>query len=334
MAAQSNVQRAIESQGVAGCLSGLLRLDQRAGGRAGMQAVIDALALPADYVQALDAAGASARAGVRLGSAAWYYPQGGWVDPRGMARSFLECRPSFIDLKPGVDVAELQREGERWILLDSQGRTVVESAVVVLANAGGALDLLGRPDWPIASTRGQLTGMHVDPASAAEFPRIPIAGAGYVLPPIDGRVWFGASSQRGDDDASVRVADQRDNVERLAALLGSAPAVDLDRLSGRKAWRWVSDDRLPVIGAVPAAKGDKDRRLDQPRFVPREPGLFVCTALGSRGIAVSVLGAQIVAAAIVGAPAPVEADLLDAVDPARFAVRAFRRGTRPPVATA
>ena len=87
--------------------------------------------------------------------------------------------------------------------------------------------------------------------------------------------------------------------------------------------------RFPLpVEVIPMAAAQITRR-----FAPRQAGLFVCTALGSRGIAVSVLGARIVADAIVGAPSSVEADLLDAVDPARFAVRAFRRGTRPLVET-
>ena len=66
-------------------------------------------------------------------------------------------------------------------------------------------------------------------------------------------------------------------------------------------------------------------RLDQPRFVPRQPGLFMFAALGARGITTAALGAQLLAASIAGGPSPVEADLLDAVDPARFAVRDRRR---------
>jgi tRNA 5-methylaminomethyl-2-thiouridine biosynthesis bifunctional protein len=82
---------------------------------------------------------------------------------------------------------------------------------------------------------------------------------------------------------------------------------------------------LPVIGAVPDLQACIDRPLDQPRFVPRLPGLYVHTALGSRGITWSTLGARTVAALISGAPAPLEASLLDAVDPARFVSRAVRR---------
>ena len=62
--------------------------------------------------------------------------------------------------------------------------------------------------------------------------------------------------------------------------------------------------------------------------MPRQPGLFVFTALGSRGIGVSALGARLLAAWVSGAPSPVEASLMDAVDPARFAARDRRRASR------
>jgi glycine/D-amino acid oxidase-like deaminating enzyme len=73
--------------------------------------------------------------------------------------------------------------------------------------------------------------------------------------------------------------------------------------------------------------GGTDARRDQPRLVPREPGLFLFSALGSRGISWSALGAQVLAALVTGAPSPIEASLLDAVDPARFQVRDARRQT-------
>jgi tRNA 5-methylaminomethyl-2-thiouridine biosynthesis bifunctional protein len=52
----------------------------------------------------------------------------------------------------------------------------------------------------------------------------------------------------------------------------------------------------------------------------------VLSALGSRGIAWCSLGARVVAALASGAPTPLEASLLDAIDPARFASREARRG--------
>jgi len=54
--------------------------------------------------------------------------------------------------------------------------------------------------------------------------------------------------------------------------------------------------------------------------------------MGSRGIGWAALCAQVLAAQVSGAPMPLEASLLDAIDPARFAVRAYRQGLAPPQA--
>jgi tRNA 5-methylaminomethyl-2-thiouridine biosynthesis bifunctional protein len=56
----------------------------------------------------------------------------------------------------------------------------------------------------------------------------------------------------------------------------------------------------------------------------RQPGLYLHTALGSRGLTSAALGGELIAAQICGAPWPLEADLVDAIDPARFALRTSR----------
>jgi tRNA 5-methylaminomethyl-2-thiouridine biosynthesis bifunctional protein len=156
---------------------------------------------------------------------------------------------------------------------------------------------------------------------------VPVAGAGYLLPEVDGRAVFGATAQPGDQDGAVREADHAGNLAQLARLTGEVVDADPAAMQGRTAWRWSATDRLPVIGAVPDTSATASR-LDQPRFVPRLPGLVVFTALGSRGIAWSALGARMLAASITGAPAPMESSLIDAVDPARFVSRAARRLAR------
>jgi tRNA 5-methylaminomethyl-2-thiouridine biosynthesis bifunctional protein len=47
-------------------------------------------------------------------------------------------------------------------------------------------------------------------------------------------------------------------------------------------------------------------------------------ALGSRGLTTAALGGELIAAQICGAPWPLEADLADAIDPARFVLRTSR----------
>jgi tRNA 5-methylaminomethyl-2-thiouridine biosynthesis bifunctional protein len=333
-AARAAVREAIERAGTRGSVAGLLRLEGEGASRATLQATLDALGLPADYVRALDADAASRLAGVAITSAAWHYPQGGWVDPRGLAAAWLARAGRRSELRVHCAVTSLKRVGERWSLFDGAGSTVASADVVVLCNAGGAFELLGRPPWPVVPQRGQTSGIAASALVPGHAPRVPVTGSGYVLPEIDGTVWFGASAQWRDHDLAARASDHRANLARLARLVGLTAAPSLAELSGRAAVRWQSQDRLPVIGAVPAAVAESaglgvpapaSRRLDQPRLVARAPGLYVFSALGSRGIASSALGAQLLAATIAGAPAPVETDLLDAVDPARFLVRQFRR---------
>jgi len=321
--AQRAVRSAVADHDVLGSVQGLLRLETTANVDQ-MRDVLQALRLPREYVEALDADQASATGGLDLSHPAWFYPGGGWVHPAGLARSWLERAGTRVTLRTGSDVQGLRRTANGWGLLDADGATLAEAATVVLANAGAAMRLLDDPAWPIESVRGQISLL---PASALRLPRVPVAGAGYLLPEIGGHAVFGATAQRSDDDAAVRESDHHANLAQLARLMGEPLAADLATITGRTAWRWSATDRLPVIGAVPDTSAPA-ARLDQPRFVPRLPGLFVFTALGSRGITWSALGARLLASCISGAPAPLEASLIDAVDPARFVSRAARRLTR------
>ena len=326
--ARGVVQRAIERHGVRGSTNGVLRLESTLV-HVAMLAQLQRLGLPPGYVQALDANAASGLAGIPLSHPAWFYPGGGWVHPVGLARAFIERAGVRASVRTSVDVQALVRTATGWSLQDSRGGMIAQAEVVVLANAGDAIRLLGDAAPPMARMRGQLSVLPVTAFDLRQQPQLPIAGSGYLLPPINGEVIFGATAQRDDGDASVRPADHAINLAQLERLIGLPLDVDPQALQGRTAWRWFTADRLPVIGAVPdphgTASGPRAGRQDQPRFVPRLPGLFTFTGLGSRGITWSALGAQVLASSISGAPAPLEASLLDAVDPARFVARRVRR---------
>ena len=91
----------------------------------------------------------------------------------------------------------------------------------------------------------------------------------------------------------------------------------------------VAPERLPLVGRLPDfdAAGGTERLRD----VPRHPGLFGLLGYASRGLTWAPLAAELLAAAIEGEPLPLEASLADALDPARFVLRARRtpRGPHP-----
>jgi tRNA 5-methylaminomethyl-2-thiouridine biosynthesis bifunctional protein len=300
--------------GSPGAADGLLRLSQRLDLDA-MLALLEAQRLPPEYVQALSAPQASAHAGIALAHPAWCFAQGGWADPAALVRNTLER--SGARWRGQAQVQSIERHADGWRAFDRDGRVLAEASVAVLANAHGALQLAALPTGWVTRARGQLTWIDA-PAVA---PRLPVASGAYAIGLPDGRLVVGATHQEDDDDATVRPADHADNLERAARMLGRDVAGATSTLQGRVAWRVGTRDRMPLAGLVPDLGAPLPARRDAPRLVPRREGLFLHAALGGRGLTGAALGGELIAAQIAGAPWPLEADLVDAIDPARLVTR-------------
>jgi tRNA 5-methylaminomethyl-2-thiouridine biosynthesis bifunctional protein len=161
-----------------------------------------------------------------------------------------------------------------------------------------------------------------------------VIGDGYAVPLSDGATLTGATYDIDDPEPSLQPAGQRENLERLARMLpGVAKAFDAQQaasLTGRVAFRCVTSDRLPMIGALAdeaAAIHDAERlRGAWPLDLPRAAGLYGAFAYGSRGLIWAGLGAELIASQIEGEPWPIPRDLGEDLDPARFLLRALRQG--------
>lgn len=309
LASQALLREAIDA-GCAGRVDGLLRLESKLTLPA-MQAIIERQALPASYVQAVDAHEATQIAGLPIARPAWFYAAGGWIDPAALVRHAIQT--PGLRWRGGRAVARLCRVGVEWQALDADGRLIASAPVVVLANADDALRLAGLPVHWLQRRRGQVSWT-VQPAARA--PRVPVASGGYVLALADGRLLFGASNDDAHDPA-VRAADHLGNRARAAALLGDVVLQDGEHLGGRVGWRATTTDRLPFVGPAPDLGAARPARADAARLQPRLAGLWLHTGLGSRGLTTAPLGAELIAAQVSGAPWPLEADLADAIDPAR-----------------
>ena len=151
-----------------------------------------------------------------------------------------------------------------------------------------------------------------------------MVGEGYALPWGAGGLLCGAT-QSDDLDPAVSMADHLANFERLSRMTGLQPPADQQSWLGRVGWRLLADDRLPIVGAVPASPLPADARIDQVRRVPRQAGLYVATAFGGRGLTLAPLAGQLLAAQICGTPWPLERSLAQGMDPARWWVRSNRK---------
>jgi tRNA 5-methylaminomethyl-2-thiouridine biosynthesis bifunctional protein len=304
----------------AGASDGLLRLNSTHD-LAAMRALLSAQHLPPGYLQALDAGQASTYAGLTLTQAAWLFTQGGWADPRALVQDAL-ATPG-VAWQANAHAHSIEHGALGWCVRDRHARVIAQAPVLVLASAHDTLRLAALPPAWAERVRGQVTWLAA--TDAAVMPCLPIASGSYVLSlPNEGGLLIGATSQPNDDDAQVRDADHAANLERVSQLLGRDAARDGAALHGRVGWRVVTRDRLPLVGLAPDLAAPLPMRRDAPRLLARRPGLYLHTALGSRGLTTAALGGELIAAQICGAPWPLEADLADAIDPARFVLRTSR----------
>jgi tRNA 5-methylaminomethyl-2-thiouridine biosynthesis bifunctional protein len=314
---------------VPGQLAGLLRLEaalDTPAGLAAAQARFDQVGLDPQYLDRLLPETAARLAGLPLPHGAWHYPQAGWLSPQAWARWLLAGAQAHWQGRAAVH--QLRRVGAHWQALDPQGQVLAEAPVLVLAHALGARQLwpADLAALPLQAVRGQTTVLPGD-TPGLRRPARPVSGHGYALSLPSGDVLVGATSQPEDDEPALRAADQQHNLQR-ACELGVIDGVPALPLTGRVGWRATAPDRLPLIGppvdaaALAVARAGR-QRLDALRHLPRwhdaDQGVYVFTALGSRGITSAALGARVLAAWITGAPMPVEAALRDALDPARLA---------------
>lgn len=284
------------------------------------------------FSQVVSAEQARLRVGAWRDGLALHLAQAGWIDPAGLVRHWLSLPGvEFIGNRTVHHIDPPRTRGAPGAVRDVRGQVIAEAPVIVMAQGPGVrrwIDegLIESP--PLSTVRGQLTWFDHDGAL-----RQPVSGEGYALTLPDGRMLCGATSHADDatSDGALALRDEDHcwNIERMRKLTGLPGPEQPNALGGRAHWRVNASDRLPLIGpvATPATPGE---RRDQPRLVGRVPGLFVAAAFGSRGLVWAPLAGELIAAWLEGTPVPLEADLVDAIDPARWPVRRHRRPINAP----
>ena len=288
-------------------------------------------AYPETFVQFLDQAEASQHLGSYSGAhmgthidtltsrGGWWFPQGGWINPPSLCKAWLHAG-SNVSFRGSTEIAQMQRTDHGWRLLDSTGESVAEAPLVILAT-GAATPLAPAGSLPIKPVRGQVSHL-----PAGSIPQLAHAACheGYLTPALNGLHCLGASYVK-QSNAELRTSEHAENLRRLAGMLpGAEAAFDPEQMRGRVGFRATTRDHLPLVGALPDLAADLQPGVRFNTF-PRQPGLFGLLGLGSRGLVWSALLAETLACQINGEPLPLESDQADAIDPARFALRAWRQ---------
>ena len=276
---------------------------------------LKSLGLDEDIAVALDAQEAEKICGIKQ--------SGVWLS-RGASLNIFEASNTLLQEHEHLTclwntrVAKLEQLNGQWFLLNQANETILSADKVVVATAMDSKPLMSSIGirLPLKPVRGQLSifSIRKDDAWARKLPRVGISGDGYCLPVQeleDGsyRWMVGSSFDEGEDDLGSRDSSDTFNREQAKGLLdySEGDSRSLTKTGDFVGVRCVAGDRLPIIGAL-----------------SQRPGIFLATALGSRGILWSALAAKLITAQVLGddfallARLGFAADLVSALAPARF----------------
>jgi tRNA 5-methylaminomethyl-2-thiouridine biosynthesis bifunctional protein len=297
--------------------------------------------LPSEWVQAVDAQAASARAGIALHEGGLWLPSAGCADPAALLAGWTV---DGITVHQPAQVACLERSSNGWLARDHAGGILAEAPIAIVATGHGDLRIDlgdGEDPLPVGAQFGpaglQRLGGGTTLARPADgaVPRCVLGGPdGHAIPLGDGRLLLGPiTPDSGDAQDRARLAWAR-YASRLASPDSRrAPTAPGALAQGSEGIRLSACDHLPLAGPVPdAAEICRDvarLRNDDRRMLPTLPGLWIAAAFGGRGLLWSVLCAELLASRLDGEPSPLEHPLVAALDPGRFMRRALRRPDTP-----
>ncbi|WP_111412978.1 bifunctional tRNA (5-methylaminomethyl-2-thiouridine)(34)-methyltransferase MnmD/FAD-dependent 5-carboxymethylaminomethyl-2-thiouridine(34) oxidoreductase MnmC [Billgrantia lactosivorans] len=292
--------------------------------------------LPESVVRGLDAEAASAAAGTRVAGPGLDYPNAAWVRP--LALCVRLARTPGVRFRRG-EVTALDGGEAGWTLALADGASIAADQVVI-ATASEAARFAQTAALPLQPVRGQISQLAL-PEGAPTLGRVVCAG-GYVPPPADGVLNFGATFNPGDTDLAEREADHAANLAELerglphfvAALREAGAELAPGRLTGRVGVRAASPDKSPYAGPVPDAEAWREDYAVLAKDATRvpdlagrhHPGLWISAAHGSRGLASAPLCAELIASRICDEPLPLEWPLVDHLHPGRRVIRDLVRG--------
>lgn len=265
------------------------------------------------------------------------HPSGAWHGQAGVLRppALLEDWLAPARVRYACQPTRLDHEDGLWHACDAQGHLLAQARNVVIC-AGPALAGFAQTAWlPLAFSAGQIE--FAQDAGPLRLDQA-ITGAGYGAPWGDSLLFGATFDPQADAQMQPSSAASRQrNLAALAALTSrSAQEIDGAGLTSRTGIRASAPDRLPIAGLMPAAPAwlrqqaglAHGRPADLSQPAPAYPGLYVLGGFSARGfLAAPILGEQI-AAEICGEPALLDSSILDALHPARFLLRALKRGQK------
>ncbi|RMX02222.1 FAD-dependent oxidoreductase [Corticibacter populi] len=261
------------------------------------------------------------------GDPAVWHALAGWIKPAALVRALLAHPGITVRTHAVVDrlTPTAGPTGAGWQALDASGQELAHADCAIIAAAFGSKSLaqtFAAGELPLNAVRGQVAFGELpkatnpldapdSPDAAPAWPPFPVNGKGsFIHVPVGddpaGWLWIsGGTFERSDPlappDVQAIEAALQENRQRLALLMpAKAAALDAALFDAQAPaplhwWqvRCTVPDRTPMYGPVD----------------PARPDLLLATGLGSRGLTLACLCAEILAACLHDEPLPVDAAL-------------------------
>ncbi|SDZ95817.1 bifunctional tRNA (5-methylaminomethyl-2-thiouridine)(34)-methyltransferase MnmD/FAD-dependent 5-carboxymethylaminomethyl-2-thiouridine(34) oxidoreductase MnmC [Nitrosospira multiformis] len=263
---------------------------------------------PAHVFRPVDAAEASALAGIELSYGGLWFPGSGWLAPPQLCVALLGSQA--ITLYTGRTVKSLTPTSHGWrVQAEDQRKQAwsLEAEIVVVCTGYQVKSLPALANLPLTPVRGQLT--LIPATTASQNLRTIVCGSGYFSPAVAGRHMVGATHRFNDTSINLNVWEHAENLSRLREIspvlrrLSDEVSQDIRQLEQL-------DGRTSIRGSVPGA---------MPLVGELLPGLYTSLGHGTRGLITAGISAESVAATACGQLLPLPLSVVNALSPVRRA---------------
>jgi len=269
-------------------------------------------------------------------------PNAGWISPQELVKQVFQAAKATNRLKIMTDthITKIRQveatspqvesaNNSSWCLSSNQGE--FNASVLVICGGADAIEVEQLSALPLTATRGQVTSMESNPR-INKLSTV-ICHKGYLTPKNKGIHCIGATFQKNDTSLKPNKDDDEYNLAMLnkcmPALSSDINWQEKDITSSKARLRCMSQDHLPLVGAVPDIAKHieayphlaKDKNWPYTQAAPCIDNLYILLGLGARGLCSAPLAADILTAELCNTPYPMDNHMLFNVSPNRFIVR-------------
>lgn len=241
----------------------------------------------------------------KYGEPEQWHAEAGWVKPAALVKACLA--QTGVTWRGNCKVKRLVREDGKWTLLDCDDQVLLSADMVVVAASHQSAELLSTiptmPKLNFQEVRGQVTYGDLNNIEVSKQSPFPINGRGSYAE-TDTQWLVGATYDRGNLSLDASICDQVDNFERLENLVPEIaeqlkPSFERGLVKNWVGIRCTTSDRLPIVGEI-------------------SPGLWLCTAMASRGLTFAPMCAELLARQCEGEESPLTPRLVKALSVQRY----------------